>query len=446
MSLLKRYIDDLKHSTLFSKKDKLLVAVSGGVDSIVLCELCKQAALDFSMAHCNFQLRGEESDRDEEFVKNIGEKYGVKVFIKKFETEKYALETKCSIQEAARELRYSWFDELVNPTTNKTYDHLLTAHHLDDNIETIAMHFFRGTGLHGLTGIPMANKYIKRPLLNYSKEELMTFAEENNLAFVEDSSNKSLKYTRNYFRNELIPAISKIYPKVKENLQNNIARFKEIEMLYKLSVGELKKKICKHKGNEIHIPVKKLMQYNNRALIFEIIADYHFQEKQIDEIIKLADSPSGKFISSPDKQYRIIKHRHWFIITPIGTDYSENIVIEENDKLVLFPNGHLNIESISKSNPSGSDAIATLDSKEIRYPLLLRRWKTGDYFYPLGMNKKKKLSRFFIDQKLSKTEKENTWVIESQQRIIWVIGHRIDNRFRITEKTQSVLKISLQLK
>ncbi|MBP7109860.1 MAG: tRNA lysidine(34) synthetase TilS [Chitinophagaceae bacterium] len=446
MNLLLSFQSTIKLLNLFSSKDKLLIAVSGGVDSVVLCELCKQAKFDFTIAHCNFQLRGAESERDEQFVKNLGNKYGVKVLVKKFETEKYATENKLSTQEAARNLRYEWFEDLINQSTNQPINHLLTAHHADDNAETIAMNFFRGTGLHGLTGIPAKNGYIKRPLLEFSKEELLAFAKENNLEFVEDSSNQSSKYTRNYIRNDIIPAISKIYPQVKDNLLDNINRFKEIEKLYQLSVGELKKKICKQKGNEIHIPVNKLMSYKNKALIYEIIHPFNFQEKQVEELIKLANSDSGKYITSPDNLFRIIKHRLWFIISPVVATESVNIIIEENDKQVLFALGGISIESISNNKPSTSNDIATLDAKEIKFPLLLRKWKTGDYFYPLGMKKKKKISRFLIDSKLSKTEKENTWIVESKQRICWIVGHRIDDRFKITSTTKQVLKLTYQSK
>ena len=450
MSLLQRFQNNIKLNYLFSSKDKLLLAVSGGVDSVVFCELCKQAGFDFTIAHCNFQLRGAESERDEQFVRNLGKKYDVEVFVKKFDTEKYATENKLSTQEAARNLRYEWFGELMNSQLSignvENPIHLLTAHHADDNAETIAMNFFRGTGLHGLTGIPSKNGYIKRPLLEFSKEELLAFAKEHNLEFVEDSSNQSSKYTRNYFRNEIIPAISKIYPQVKDNLLDNINRFKEIEKLYQLSVGELKKKICKQKGNETHIPVNKLMSYNNKALIYEIIHPFNFQEKQVEELVKLADSDSGKYITSPDNQFRIIKHRLWFIISPVVATESVNIIIEENDKQILFALGSINIESVLNNKPSTSNDIATLNAKEIKFPLLLRKWKTGDYFYPLGMKKKKKVSRFLIDSKLSKTEKENIWVIESKQRICWIVGQRIDNRFKLTATTKEVLKLTYQSK
>ena len=441
MNLLQRYQEFIKKENLFSPKDKLLLAVSGGIDSIVLCELCKQTKFDFEIVHCNFQLRGEESERDEKFVRQLGEKYEVEVKIKKFDTEKFAEENKMSIQETARVLRYEWFDELVNPPFN-TY--LLTAHHANDNAETLLMNFCRGTGLHGLTGIPVSYGNIRRPMLCFTRDEVVQFAKENNLEFVEDSSNLSIKYTRNLFRHEIIPSISKVYPQVNENLNDNINRFKEIEKLYKLSVSDIKKKLVKEKGSEWHIPVKQLMAYNNRALIYEVITDFGFTEKQIDEVIKLSESDSGKYLDSPTFNYRIIKHRHWFIISSVNSAESRMIIIEEKDKTVLFEQGMIEIERLQTANhkPQTTNQIACLDSKEIIFPLILRKWKTGDYFYPLGMMKKKKLSRFFIDQKLSKTEKEKTWVIEMDKKIIWVVGKRIDERFKVTEQTKSILKIS----
>ncbi len=479
LNLLQRYQEFIKKENLFSPKDKLILAVSGGIDSVVLCELCKQAGYDFIIAHCNFQLRGEESERDEKFVRSLGEKYQVEVKVKKFETEKYAEEEKLSVQEAARNLRYNWFFELwynedINDAANDTkesipgwhtggpFKFVLTAHHADDNIETVLMNFFRGTGLQGLTGIPVSGpseilNYVRRPLLGFSKAELVDFAKENKLDFVEDSSNLSSKYTRNFFRNEIIPAISKVYPEVKANLIDNIERFKEIEKLYRLAVDGIKKKLVKVKGNEWHIPVKQLMGYNNRALIYEIIQDVGFTEKQIDEVVKLSGSESGKYIDSPGMNYRIIKHRHWFIISPIKSAASTTIIIEENDKQIVFEAGKIIVEKSTsipivigikplQGSPCGqtSNETACLDAKEINYPLILRKWKQGDYFYPLGMKKKKKLSRFFIDQKLSKTEKGKAWVIEMNKKIIWVVGKRIDERFKVTEKTKSVLKLSYE--
>ncbi len=443
MNLLARFNEFIKKENLFSPKDKLLLAVSGGVDSVVLCELCKQSDYNFIIAHCNFHLRGEESERDEQFVKQLGEKYGVEVLIKKFDTENYAGENKLSIQEAARVLRYEWFEELINKSINPLTTHLLTAHHADDNAETLLMNFCRGTGLHGLTGIPVSYGHIKRPLLSFTKNEILQFAKENMLESIEDSSNLSSKYTRNYFRNEIIPAISKVYPQVNENLVDNINRFKEIENLYKLSVSEIKKKLIKEKGAEWHIPIKQLMAYKNRALIYEIISDFGFSEKQIDEVIKLADSDSGKYIESPAFHYRFIKHRHWFIISPVNSATSGIIVIGKTDKSIGFEEGLLKIEWLNKPPSDFKNEIVYFDEAGIKFPLILRKYKQGDYFYPLGMPKKKKISRFLIDSKLSKSAKEKIWVIESDKKIIWVVGYRIDDRFKITTKTKSVLKIIL---
>ena len=469
MNLLFNFQKKIKEQNLFQPKDKLLVAVSGGVDSVVLCELCKQAGYDFVIAHCNFQLRGEESERDELFVSSLGKKYGTEILVKKFDTVIYAKENKISIQEAARELRYSWFAKLAGCRESGVKsresgvksrdsgvwsqdaepiirDYLLTAHHADDNAETLLMNFCRGTGLHGLTGIPVISAIasVRRPLLEFSKVELLAFAKEHKLEFVEDSSNQSSEYTRNLFRNEIIPAISRVYPQVKENLLDNIHRFKEIEHLYSIVIDELKKKICRKKGKEIYISVKQLLGYHNKALIYNIISDHGFSEKQVEEVMKLAGSESGHYIENAS--HRIIKHRHWFIIAPKQDAAAINIIIKESDKNILFALGTLSLEIVSSINYKSQTAntVACLDAKEITFPMLLRKWKTGDYFYPLGMKKKKKVSRFFIDHKLSKTEKEKAWVLEMNQKIIWVVSHRIDERFKITEKTKLVLKITVR--
>jgi tRNA(Ile)-lysidine synthase len=456
MKLIESYKQFIKQQGLFAANDLLLLAVSGGVDSVVLCELCKQAGFQFIIAHCNFQLRADESDRDEEFVKQLGVKYEVEVLTKQFDTNGYASTHRLSIQEAARALRYSWFAEIAKEMNEKnsiavesTGSHssifLLTAHHADDNSETILMNFCRGTGLHGLSGIPIISGHIRRPMLSFSKEDIVLFAKENNLAYVEDSSNQSSRYTRNLFRNEIMPLISKVYPQVKENLQDNIRRFNEIEKLYKFSVGTIIKTLSKKKGEEIHIPIKQLMGFSSNALIFEIFAPYGFLEKQVEEINKLATSDSGKYLHSPTRDFRIIKHRHWFIISPSQSTAAENFVIDEGQSSLDFGAGILQIETgkTPLATISQSPLIAQVDASGIQFPLLLRKWKTGDYFYPLGMKKKKKLSRFFIDQKLSKSDKEKVWVIEMNKTIVWVVGMRIDERFRIREGTKEILKLTV---
>lgn len=439
--MLETFIRVFKKKNLPLAKDKFLLAVSGGIDSVVLCELSKQAGLTFAIAHCNFGLRGAESNRDEAFVKSLAAKYSVDVFVKNFDTTAYASERKISVQEAARELRYNWFEKLRN---ENDFAYTLLAHHADDNIETLLLNFFRGTGLEGLTGIPEEKKeaHCLRPMLQMRRKEIEAFAKENNLLWVEDSSNASNKYTRNFFRNELLPQLRSVFPQVDENLLNNIHRFGQTNLLYKESIGNLKKKVCEVRGEEIHIPVLKLMKYKDSSLIYEIIKDFGFGETAVDEVLKLAKAESGKYIANKD--YRIIRHRAWFIIAPTNAA-AQIIVIEKEDSLVHFGNGQLRLKFVSREKVSldASPQIAQLDAREIAFPLVLRKWKAGDYFYPLGMRKKKKLARFFIDQKLSKTEKEKVLVLESHKRIVWIVGHRIDNRFKLTDKTKDVLQISV---
>jgi tRNA(Ile)-lysidine synthase len=442
MGLLEKFKENIKQQNLFQTKDTLLLAVSGGVDSVVLCELCKQCGFDFVIAHCNFQLRGTDSTSDEKFVAALAQKYDVPFSTITFDTNAIAAKEKKSIEEAARDLRYKWFDEL---SIQNSYAFVVTAHHANDNVETVLMNFFRGTGIKGLHGIlPKQNKIV-RPLLFANKKELLVFATENKLEFVTDYTNAQNDFTRNYFRNELIPAVQKVFPAANENILKNINRFGEAEQLYNEAIKMYKKKLLELKGNEIHIPVLKLQKVTPLAtIVYEIIKDYDFTAHQTEEVIGLLQSESGKYIASAS--HRIIRNRKWLIISPNQTIAANNILIEENSSAITFKNGELQIEKCtSLSTINNEPSTALLDAIEIKFPLLLRKWKQGDYFYPLGMQKKKKLSRFFIDQKLSLTQKENVWVIESNKKILWVIGMRIDDRFKITDKTKNVLQIVFKM-
>lgn len=474
MDLLHAFKDFTGKEQLFAEKDRLLIAVSGGMDSVVLCECCHQAGLDFVIAHCNFQLRGDESQRDETFVRRLGEKYNREVLVRRMDTLAYAEEHRLSVQVAARDLRYNWFRELTAPaslpvdpspasdappSSSGESSHpapapspadtppprwILTAHHLDDNIETLLMNFFKGTGIAGLRGILPRQGNIIRPLLFAGKEELKKFAELHQLSWVEDSSNASDKYTRNYFRHHLIPLVQQLYPGALQNLADNLPRFRDIETLYQQSIGQHKKKLLEVKGREIHIPVLKLKKSTPLlTIVYEIIADFGFSPQQVPGVIDLLDLGSGKYISS--STHRILKDRNWLIISAHPIARSSNILIESPDDKIAYENGTLKLEWQKVQAPAGrisTDPLtAQLDADTIRFPLLLRKWRPGDYFYPLGLGKKKKLARFFIDNKLSLADKEKVWVLEMDKKIIWVVGLRIDHRFRITPNTQKILKI-----
>ncbi len=448
MALLQEFQQYISDNRLFLPKDNLLLAVSGGIDSVVLCELCKRSGYNFVIAHCNFKLRGAESERDAAFVQQLAQTYNVPVLIKEFETRAYAGEHKLSIQEAARELRYSWFAELLQPathsplTTHHSPTSVLTAHHLDDNIETMLMHFFRGTGIHGLRGMLPKQGRIVRPLLFARRQEIKQFAAENDLTWVEDSSNASDKYSRNYFRHQLIPLVQKIYPEAENNLVNNLRRFAEMEQLYEQAVDQHRKKLLEQKGAEVHIPVLKLQKAEPLyAIVYEIIKVFGFSPAQTEEVIKLLGSESGRYVQSAT--HRIIKNRRWLIIAPAQSEQAQTLVIDEDENKVVFENGELAFEQLTGKNVQlvNDAAIALIDRAALQFPLLLRKWKKGDYFYPLGMKKKKKLARFFIDQKLSLTDKEKVWVLESNKKILWVVGLRIDDRFKLTKATKQVLKI-----
>ncbi len=431
---------------LHPSNDRLLLAVSGGVDSVVLTDLLVKSGFQFVIAHCNFQLRGEESVRDENFVRQLAESYGIPVLVQRFNTTQFAEDNKLSTQEAARKLRYDWFSEIVKNDIAKLGGgaYLATAHHADDNVETMLMHFFRGTGINGLTGMPFYHqeRRMVRPLLFASREEVLAYAKNNNLQWVEDSSNASDKYTRNLFRNKIIPLLKDVFPQLEDNLQNNLQRFSGVAELYAGAVEHHKKKLLEVKGNEVHIPLLKLQKATPlKTISFEIIRDYGFSSAQVEELIKLFGADSGSFIESAS--HRLIKNRGWLIIAPKKEELADHIIIEEGQDLVQFSNGGLQIKKldIAKVQLSADNGIALLDASHISFPILLRKWRQGDYFYPLGMRKKKKLSRFFIDQKLSLLDKEKTWVLEMDKKIVWVVGLRIDDRFKITPTTTQVIAI-----
>jgi len=452
----------LQQYPLIARK-QWLVAVSGGLDSVVLCYLCKQNNVPFAMAHCNFQLRGTESDRDKDFVISLAKAMDKTLFQKDFDTKEYMAKTGKSVQVAARDLRYTWFNELLSNNANPQppiYDHhplfvndhsplsttyslLATAHHANDNIETVLMNLFRGTGIKGLRGIQPVHDKIIRPLLGITKEAMLEYAKAQGLSWVEDSSNSSDKYTRNFIRNQVMPLMEQVIPRDEMGFEKSLEMLAEAEMLYDEAIAQHKKKLVEIKGSETHIPVLKLAASKPlKSIVYEIIKPFGFSSAQTDEVISLLESESGKYVASATN--RIIRNRSWLIIAPQKTENAGFVLIEKGEEHISFAEGEFNIQS-STFNPqfsiSKSADVALLDVAAIQFPIILRPWKQGDYFYPLGMMKKKKLSRFFIDQKISKTDKEKIWVIESNKKILWVVGHRIDERFKVTDATSAVVRM-----
>jgi len=440
MELLEKFKDYIAKEKLFTTGDKLLLAVSGGLDSVVLTELCHRCGFDVLIVHCNFQLRGEESKRDEEFAGQLAKRYGWEIEVGRFETRESAARDKVSVQVMARQERYGWFEEFIREGRARW---IVTAHHLDDNIETMLMHFFKGTGIAGMRGILPKQGNIVRPLLFARKEQLRAFAEEAGLQWVEDSSNESDRYTRNFFRHQLIPLVEQAYPAAAANLADNLDRFREVEMLYRQAVVGWTKKLMEVRGNEVHIPVEKLRKAEPLVtLVYEITGSFGFSPQQAGEIVALMDSPTGRYVRS--KTHRILKNRNWLVIGPLKDEETALKLVEEDDASVDFPGGMLKVSQVLvaelRTLDQGGD-VALLDAAKISWPLLLRRWKPGDYFYPLGLRKKKKVARFLIDTKVSIPEKERVWVLESDRKLLWVVGRRIDDRWKITPATKEVLRI-----
>lgn len=440
MSIHQPFLDAMRSFGL-TPASPVCLAISGGIDSVVLGHLLKESGYQPIWLHMNFQLRGEESERDQRFLESLATEWKQILHVKRVDAALYATEHKLSIQEAARALRYHWFAE----ETGSTGTVLLTAHHADDNAETLLMNFLRGTGLKGLTGMPPVNDYIRRPLLQITRADIEQYARDHGIEHVEDSSNRSTDYTRNQLRLEWMPMLRTIYPQIDQQLQHNIVRFRSAYVVYERSVNRWLRKYVQVQGEEQTVSIALLMQAENRAMLHEWLSKYGFTEKQESELIRLANSESGHFIISADGKYRVIRHRKHFILSPLRDQQSEEQWIEAGVKKIFFQSGILCMNESSETTPAvtASPLIARLDASTLTYPLLLRKWRAGDYFYPLGMNKKKKIARFLIDQKLSLIDKEQVWVLVSEERIVWVIGHRIDHRFRITDGTSSVMQIEL---
>jgi tRNA(Ile)-lysidine synthase len=438
-----RFSSFIRNERLLDSSDKVLLAVSGGLDSVVMANLFHGAGYRFGIAHCNFGLRGDESDEDETFVRTLAKRYRVAFFTKWFDTRKYAASHGISVQMAARKLRYDWFEEVGRM---EGFVRIATAHHLDDQVETVLINLLRGTGIAGLHGILPRQGSLIRPMLFAWRHEIEKYGKQRKLDFREDSSNQTAKYLRNQIRHQVIPLLRSVQPDFAVNITALVSRIRDTESILNPVVQKVRNKLIRKQGDRQIVSIPALAGLQSRsAWLRELLLPLSFTRSAIDDMEKSLDSESGKIFLSPD--FRIVKDRDTLIITRLGNDQPQDIPdisrIGEGQTTLEKP-VKLRLKTVSRSNKyqiNSSREVATLDKKKLSFPLILRKWKPGDHFYPFGLNKRKKLSDFFIDAKVSIPEKERTWVLCSGTRIAWVIGHRIDHRFRVTRRTKEILEI-----
>jgi len=435
--MLQKFEQHIHTNFPFLKDAKLLLAISGGLDSVVLMHLCNQLNLQISLAHCNFTLRNEESDLDEEFVKKIAQISSNQIFITHFKTEQIAKNRQISIQIAARELRYNWFQELV---LKHQLEFVLTAHHLDDSLETFLIHLTRGSGLDGFTGIPAKNGNIIRPLLPFSRAEILEYAIENQLEWREDSSNSSTKYLRNKIRHQVIPILREINPSLLDSFANTSHYLQDAQQIIDDKIEEISSKICVEKDGMVFFDIQKIKQLSNpKAYLYQLLKKYQFTEWN--NIVDLLTSQTGKQVFS--KTHALLKDRDFLILSeiPLKKTDIEFFEISENQTAISTPI-FLNFEENPTKKIETKNSILVAKNL-LKYPLIVRKWQNGDYFYPSGMQGKKKLSKYFKDEKFSLIEKEKTWLLcTAENEIIWVINHRQDRRFLSKSTSENSIQIT----
>jgi tRNA(Ile)-lysidine synthase len=437
--MLQNFCQFITENTLFTPDEKIIVAVSGGIDSVCMAALFAEAKFNFAIAHCNFELRGAESDEDEEFVKKLAKKYKVPFFVQHFNTAEFAEREKISIQMTARELRYVWFNDLL---AQQKYDKIAVAHHQNDVLETMLLNLVRGTGIAGLHGISPAKGKVVRPLLFANREEIMQYVAEHNLGWREDSSNESNKYSRNLIRNEVVPLLKKLNPDIENTIKQTSEKVSAAERIYEQHIEKLRKEIFIKENEAQYFSLEKFVKNNgNIPVLFELLKDYGFSYSVVSEIFSSLESSPGKKFESIT--YLLVKDREQLVITRKDLSEFMSLLIDEGVSEITTGNFKLKINSSSKENfkISSSKDIACLDQEKLKFPLELRKWKEGDWFCPLGMNKKKKLSDFLIDQKIPLNLKDKIYVLTSNGAVTWVVGHRVDDRFKITEKTEKILSV-----
>jgi tRNA(Ile)-lysidine synthase len=435
--MLELFKNQLQNEFSFLQEKKLLLAVSGGIDSMVLVHLCQQLKLNFAIAHCNFQLREEESNDDENFVTTYAKSNNIQLFVTHFDTKNYASQHNLSIQVAARNLRYDWFYTLLS---QNNFDFLLTAHHLDDSLETFLINFTRGSGIDGLLGIPQQNDKIVRPLLCFSRNEIETFAKNNNITWREDSSNSSTKYLRNKLRHDVIPILKELNPSLENSFVETILHLNDLKSIANDAVKKVYDEVISSKDDVMFISLKKLEKHTNyKAYLYQWLQQYNFQDWQ--SVYDLVQAQTGKKVLSAS--HVLLKNRNHLELHAIQEEkQSVEFFIEKNQTQVKFPL-NLTLNQVELISDTTTNTIF-VDAEKLQFPLQIRKWQTGDVFHPFGMKGKKKVSKFFKDEKLSVIEKQQQWLLCSNNKIVWIIGKRADDRFKVSAKTTTILKIKFE--
>ncbi len=438
----KRFEDYNSDHGLLRFGDRILLAVSGGVDSVVMANLFAESDFICAIAHCNFQLRGEESEADESFVRSLAAQLEMPVFVERFNVDREAKEKGVSTQMAARDLRYEWFSSLAR---EKAFDAIATAHNLNDSVETFFLNLARGTGIRGLTGIPDRNEKVIRPVLFASRKEIETYAQSKKLTFREDQSNRETKYQRNKIRHDVIPVLEQINPAFIQTMASNMDRMLELRKIVERNIDAVRGEYFQKGPGEIRIDTGPLMKLEPAGTwLYELFAPYGFSRPQCKDIEHFLQSETGKRFLSPTHQ--LFKDRDQLILVESKPDTFERYYLDTPENQPRLPFS-IDMELINRNEleriPSERNT-ACLDYDEIQFPLTIRRWQHGDYFFPLGMEQIKKLSDFFVDEKVPVPLKERTWILAHGKKIVWIMGYRIDNRFRIKDTTKQVLLLRLQ--
>lgn len=439
--MLEVFLKNCSEKELINPGQKVLLAVSGGIDSMVLLYLFEKSGFDYGIVHCNFQLRGNESDGDEEFVKREVLIHGVPAFFQTFDTREYAQINGISIEMAARELRYNYFEKI---RSENNYDFIATAHHSDDLIETFFLNLSRKTGIKGLTGIKDKTGNIIRPLLFAGRDEIEAFAAENYIEYREDSTNSEVIYQRNFLRHKILPLFTELNPSFKKNILASIENLKDAAAVYTGFLESEKEKVVKNTADSLIADIDTLQQSAYpKLLLLEILSAYGFNSAVVDEVFQSLESDSGKQFFS--KAHRLVKDREKLFISAIEVNGNKIYYIEAGDRQLFQPfNMNLERHEATDYKIRKEKNFACMDLDKLQFPLLIRKWQQGDYFQPLGMTGLKKVSDFFIDEKLPLHEKENTWLLCSGEKIVWIMGQRIDNRFKISPKTKNILQIEIR--